>query len=58
MDKIVYTIQEVADMLGLCNETVRKATADGRLGCVRISKRCVRMPMEALQKFMCEREDK
>lgn len=58
MDKIVYTIQEVADMLGLCNETVRKATADGRLGCIRISKRCVRIPREALQKFMCEREDK
>jgi excisionase family DNA binding protein len=58
MEKLVYTIQEVADMLGLCNETVRKATADGRLGCIRISKRCVRIPREALQKFMGEREDK
>lgn len=58
MEKLVYTIQEVADMLGLCNETVRKATADGRLGCIRISKRCVRIPREALQKFMREREDK
>ena len=58
MDKIVYTIQEVADMLGLCNETVRKAAADGRLECIRFSKRCVRIPREALQKFMGAKEDK
>jgi excisionase family DNA binding protein len=58
MEKLVYTIQEVADMLGLCNETVRRATAEGRLECIRFSKRCVRIPREALQKFMGEREDK
>ena len=58
MEKLVYTIQEVADMLGLCNETVRKATADGRLERIRFSKRCVRIPKEALQKFMSAKEGK
>ena len=46
-----YTIQATADLLGVSHNTVRRMIADGRLPCVRIGHRTVRITDKALADY-------
>lgn len=47
MESIFYTVQEVADILSLSEQTIRKLIREGRLKAVRLG-RTYRIPSEAL----------
>ena len=49
---VAYTVKQVAEKLGCCEKTVRKLCTQGRLGCVYLGQRCLRIPSVALEDFL------
>lgn len=50
-EEIVYTVEEVAKMLKVSKETVRRMVRDGELEAVHVRQR-VRISKEALDKYL------
>lgn len=51
MDKIAYTVNEVAQALGVCKATVRKVIHSGDLEAVRAGRKLL-IPVAALKAFI------
>ena len=51
MDKLLYTVPEVAEMVGLGRSKLYELIASGQIQTVRIG-RSVRVPVDALRTFM------
>lgn len=47
MEVIFYSVQEVAEILGLSEQTIRKLIHDGKLGALRLG-RTYRIPYDSL----------
>lgn len=54
----LLTAQEVADFLGLSLGTVRNMVSARRLTVVRISRKCVRIRLSTLERFVASKEQK
>lgn len=50
-EKLAYTVQEAADMLGIHRNTVYEEVHHGRIPSVRIG-RAIRIPADGLQKWL------
>jgi len=45
------SVNQVADELGVCPDTVRRYIRDGKIKAARLSERCIRVPSENLEEF-------
>lgn len=52
MDKMFYSINEVATLMGVSRKTVRRIIATGKLKIFRPSPRTIRIPADDLQHFI------
>lgn len=54
MEEKFYTVEEVAELLHVHRQTVRKWYRAGKLDIVKLGARSVRVSEEALQRFLAE----
>lgn len=56
--KLVYTLDETAQLLNVSRQTLWKFTSSGDLRTARLGHRCIRVTQEALMDFLRARETK
>ena len=54
----LLTLREAASRLGISERTLRAWAASGRMPCVRLSSRCVRVDPRDLEKYIAARRDR
>ena len=53
-DRVVLTVKETADLLGVSADTVSKLVKTGQLPAIRLGKRTVRIPRAALEQWLVD----
>lgn len=57
MTDLVYTPADLADQLGVCMETIRRLTAEGRVPHVRLSPHRVIYPKKQIDEWLAAESD-
>ena len=53
-ERVVLTVKETADLLGVSAATVSKLVKTGQLPAIRLGKRTVRIPRAALEQWLVD----